>query len=307
MNQGNKTSKPSQFISFATCLFLALVLIVSACTPQTPISTPAPTVTLIRQSPAKTSTPYLTATPRPTATALPTFTPDTSTTLASEFDVPSACLINYLVSRDQNRIGADCNISREFIIVDKLFKTKVTISYHQIYDGDQTSVRMRPLSWSSDNRYLFFTTASRDGPFDLSFDTIGSLYQFDTEKETWSILIRAVSNPYYFFSNDGARFVFLNHYPLENSGFPEHLEVGMMDLASNRSKRVVFRNLWGPLYDELLFEWSDNNDKFAVVLYRPTFHPHEITFNAETLIIDFNKMDMELVQGSNKNNLLREN
>jgi len=301
-------NKTSWGMLYAVYLFGIMASILSACASQTtiPISTQTST-NIPTQRPFETSTPFPTLTPRPTLTIAPTSTLDNIAALASEFDVPAVCLFTgrYLVSKDQNWIGTDCKQNRELIIVDKLSREKITVSYKELDEETPENFSTRPLSWSSDNRYFYFTTRCCD--HDDSYNSNGSLYQLDLEKESWRILVHAVYEPFYFFSNDGEQYVFLNHSPLDSSNSPDHLEIGMVDLLSNKNKRVVFRHLWGPLYDELIFAWSKNNDKFAIVLYRPTFHPHEVTFNKEMLILDFNKMNMELVEEFNRNNLFGEN
>ena len=291
-------------IFYAVCLLGFLASTLSACASQTAIPTQIST-NIPTQRPLETSTPFPTLTPRPTMTIVPTATVDNIAALASDFEIPVVCLFTYRISNDRNWIAADCPLYRELVIANNSLGRKVVLPYQEIENEVPTNFSLRPLSWSSDNRFLYFTTRCCD--YDDSYNSNGSLYQLDIDKESWRILVHAVYEPFYFFSNDGEQYVFLNHSPLDSSSSPEHLEIGMVDLLSNKNKRVVFRHLWGPLYDELIFAWSKDNDKFAIVLYRPTFHPHEVTYNKEMLILDFNKMDMELVEEFNSRNLLGEN
>ena len=80
----------------------------------------------------------------------------------------------------------------------------------------------------------------------------------------------------------------------------------MVEPSAKKSKRVVLKDYWGPLYNEPNFAWSKNNEKFAIVIYQPTFHPHEVLLNEVMLRVDFAKMEMELVEEFNLNKILDE-
>lgn len=303
MRHGNKANKSILVISYATGHVLALVSILSACTLPSTTPTPLPIVTLIQRDPAETSTPFLTATPRPTATASPTSTPDVIATLSSEFEISGLCLFSYLLSNDENWIAADCRISKELIIVNQASKTKNIVRYQDIVDEAQDGLVLHPLSWSKDNKYLYFTT--RCCHYDDALNKTGSLYQYDIEKTIWSKIVRAVYEPYYFFSADGDRIIFLNHHPLESSGYPEHLEIGMIEVSSNKSKRLVLKYYWGPLYEAPHYAWSNQSDLFGIVLdHVIAFHPHTIDTKAVLLRIDFKHWEMELLEDFDSTNLL---
>jgi hypothetical protein len=137
------------------------------------------------------------------------------------------------------------------------------------------------------------------------------------EKESWSILVHTVYEPFYFFSPDGDRYVFFNHYLADNFSFDfaEYLEVGIVDVHSNKNKRIVLRYYWGQ-WEGLKFEgggdgkinykWSKAGDKFAIVLLKVTPHSDSASFESALLTIEFNKMDMELFEKFDENNLLGE-
>ena len=291
-----KKSRAGEQIATYFVLAGMAVLFLAACEHQTVLSTPTPTVTLIQRSPSQTSTPYPTTTPRPTATFSPTPTLNSLASLSVEFNIPEICLFNYLVSRDENWIAADCNLERELIIIEKLSGTRIAIPYQEIYNGDSSLAMSRPLMWSSDNRFLYFTTVYRDGEYDFTFDDTGSLYQFDTENRTWSILVHAIYRPYYFFSEDGERYVYFNH----NNYYTE-LEVGMVEILTKKSKRVVLK---GYMISDLEYEWSRNMNTFAIVLWELQFRNG--TPGNVLLKIDFKKMDMEIIEEFDRNNLLGE-
>jgi len=280
-------------------------ILLTACASQKIVPTASPISTPTQKQPLETNTPTPTATPRPTMTIAPTSTFDKITELASNFDIPGVCLFTYFESGDQNWIGADCNLFREMIIAEKAPGNKFTIPYQEIDNEAPDYFSVRPLSWSSDNRYFYFTT--RCCEYDDSSNSNGSLYQFDIEKETWNILVRAVYEPFYFFSHDGEQYVFLNHYLSESTGLPEHLEIGMVNIRLNENKRVVFRNIWGPIYDKPMYAWSEDGDKFAIILDRLTsLGEHTIESEDILLKISFTKMDMELVEEFDRDNLLEE-
>jgi len=158
MSLKKKSRKINQTASQIFLLTGIIVTFLTSCTTPTAIATVSPTNIPIQTQQLETSTPRPTWTPRPTNTIAPTPTLDNISALASEFDISSLCLFNYLVSRDQNWIGADCKLSKEFVITGKSNKSKITIRYQELYDGDLTHFSVRPLSWSSDDRYLYFTT-----------------------------------------------------------------------------------------------------------------------------------------------------
>jgi hypothetical protein len=299
------SKKKSQAISRIVIFFVLAVMATTslvACASQNISATISPTNSQIQIQPSKTSTSLPTTTPRPTitVTAIPTL--DEITSLASEFGIPSVCLFSYHVSKARSWIGADCKLFRELIIVEKSSGKKIVIPYQEIDEEASGQFSTRPLSWSSDNKYFYFTTRCCENE-----DSNGSLYQFDIDKETWGILVHAVHEPFYFFSNNGERYVFLNHYLSDSSGLPEHLEVGMVNALLNTNNRIVFRYIWGPIDDKPIYVWSENSDKFAIILHRLTsIGEHTIESDEVLLKISFTKMDMELVEEFNRNNLLEE-
>ena len=237
----------------------------------------------------KTVTPTFSETPRPTLTITPTATMDKIAALASEFNVPGVCLFNYRVSNDRNWIGGDCSLYKELIIANRSSEKKIILPYQEIEKEASTHFSTRPLSWSSDNRYLYFTT--RCCEYDDSSNSNGSLYRFDSEKESWDILVHAVDEPFYFFSDDGEHYVYLNHYPRE------HLEIGMVAVLSNKSKRLVLQYYRGPLNETPEYTWSSNGDEFSIVLQKVvTISPHTISTEEVRLNIDFKHWNMELVE-----------
>jgi len=278
-------------------IFICVVtLLLIACTPQetsvTPFQQSSPTSTQIQ----KTHTPTPIQTPRPTFTLTATPTVNTVTELASEFDVPAVCLFAYQVSKDKNWIGADCNISHELIITQKDAKNKTTIPYQDILDKDPNAFRIKPLSWSSDSRYFYFTTTVCCSNYSQREDD-GALYQYDTKNTIWDILVNASYKPYYFFSDDGKRFAYIKQY---NNPYDE-IEVGMVEILTKKNKRIVLK---GYLTEGKEYEWSKNMDKFAIVIWELQFRNG--TPGNVLLIFDFKKMDMEIVEKYNWNNLLTE-
>jgi len=275
-----------------------IALFVVACSPGINVTPPINTLPTQPQfsktvTPLSSKTPNPSITPRPTSTITATPTIDKITVLASEFKVPALCLFTSLVSNDQNWIAANCPMSKELLIVNKSTGKKIILLYQEIEKEVPTYFAILPLSWSSDNRYLYFTTRCCNDY--LSDSSNGSLYRFDIEGESWSILVRAVYEPFYFFSDDGERYVYLNHYPLESSGYPEELEIGMVDVLSNKNKRVVLKYYWGPIYITPEYTWSSNGDEFSIVLEKiVTIHPHTIGTENVRLKIDFKQWYMEL-------------
>lgn len=278
--------------------FIAMIVI--ACNSGTSVTPPInilPTQSQLSKTvtPIFSKTPSPSITPRPTSTITTSPTVDRITALASEFKVPAVCLFIYLVSNDENWIAADCPLSKELIIANKSTGKKIILSYQKIEREIPTYFAIFPLSWSGDNRYLYFTT--RCCNYYLSDSSNGSLYRFDIEEESWNILVHAVYEPFYFFSDNGERYVYLNHYPLESSGYPEELEIGMVDVLSNKTKRLVLKYYWGPLYETPEYSWSSNDDEFSIVLQNiVAIHPHTIDFKEVRLKIDFKHWYMELVE-----------
>lgn len=266
--------------------FVAISIV--ACTSEVSV---APTFTVMpthTQFPG-TVTPIPSEIPRPTLTTTVTPTLDKIAGLASEFNIPGVCLFNYRVSNDRNWIGADCSLYRELIIASKSAAKKIILPYAEIEKDAPTYFSTRPLSWSSDSRYLYFTT--RCCEYDDRSNSNGSLYRFDSEKESWDILVHAIDEPFYFFSDDGEHYVYLNHYPLEQ------LEIGMVDVSSNKSKRLVLQYYRGPLYETPEYTWSSNRDEFLIVLQKiVTISPHTISTEDVHLKIDFKEWSMELVE-----------
>ena len=120
-------------------------------------------------------------------------------------------------------------------------------------------------------------------------------------------MVRAVFEPFYYFSNDGNRYIFLNHYQNStNSLFPEHLEIGIVDILANKNKRAVFQYLLGPFYGKATTKWSKDNNKFAIVLLRPRLEGDQALYDELLLTVDFVHMSMELVEKFDENNLLGE-
>lgn len=288
-----------------------IVLLLSACaSQQIPTGITSPTSVPIEISPSVTVTSIPTITPRPTQTVTATSTVDAITALASEFNIPAECLSAYRISSDRNWIGADCPSASELIIANKSLKSKIILPYQELVKEVDPNLSTLPLSWSSDNRYFYFTTLCCN---DTSSNSNGSLYRFDTEKESLSIIVRGKYEPFYYFSNDGNRYVFLNHYQDSiNSLFPENLEIGMADILANKNKRAVFQYLLGPIYGtdhiygKATTEWSKDNNKFAIVLLRPRLEGDQALYDQLLLTFDFVHMSMKLVEKFDENNLLGE-
>jgi len=276
---------------------LIIAVFVGACTARQGSSTPSSNNLPTSTQTSKTNTPVPTQTLRPVPTVTVTATIDTIAALASEFDIPVACLFSdtYLVSRDQNWIGTDCNAFRELIIVQKGSK-KIVIPYQDILDKSSNAFTILPLSWSSDNRYFYFTTSTVCCSVDNRYEGNGALYQYDAEKNNWGVLINAEyegsEQPYYFFSEDGEHYVYVNQF------YEFNMEIGMVEILAKKSKRVT---LQGFVIDGPEYAWSSNMDKFAIVLWELQFRddrPGNVL-----LKIDFKKMDMELVEEFNRADL----
>lgn len=308
MFSSNKPQTVNQS-SFHRLVLGIITLVFTACLSVPAVATSTP-VFLNQTQPPATSIPTFTftATFKPTITIAATPTLDEITALASKYNIPSVCLFTYLESSDHEWIGADCNLFRELLIAQK-HGEQYKIPYQELPEMDPDYSTIHPLSWSADNRYFYFTPATRCclsfSPFN-SPDTYGSLYQYDTEKKTSSIVIRSIYMPSYFFSNDGKRYIYLNHHTSDHGYSPEYLEIGMVEPNVNKSKRIVLKYYWGPIYNEPIFAWSKNNERFAIVIYQVTFHPHEVDLNKILLKVDFTKMEMEFVEGFNLDKVLEE-
>jgi len=291
--------------SLSTALWVGIIsTLLTACFSSsntvTAISTSPPTPTRL----FATSTTIPTTTPRPTMTTAPTPTLDKVAALASNFNIPSVCLFNYLESKDQNWISADCNLYKELIISDKSSKNSIVIPYQKIDPEASDNFSTLPLNWSGDNRYIYFTT--RCCSYDDQSNSNGSLYQYDIEKKELNIFIHGGYKPSYFFSEDGDKLVYFNQYPQEPP--PQYLEIGMLEKQSNKSKRIVLKGYWGPSYETPVYQWSKNQEKFAVIIHRLAYHIGGIDAVVETtdivLRIDFTKMVMELVEKFDPNDIL---
>ena len=298
-----------QVIFYAVCLLGVLATILSACASQTVTPTLLSVNTLTQSKPSETSTPNPTKTllPSPTITATPR--PSKYTILSSEFDIPKSCVVayptaneTYRISIDQNWIAANCSLYQELVMSNKVSGKQVKVRYKEIETKVPENFLLRPLSWSSDNRYLYFTTRCCD-PDDRE-NSNGSLYRYDLEKESWTILVRGLYKPFYFFSPDGERYVHLNHHTKENWFYPEYLEINMVDVLLDKNKRVVLKGVIGPLEDSPNYEWSATGDKFGIVLDRIYFGGDYSWLEPELLLIDFNYWAMELLDKFDGTNLL---
>lgn len=188
---------------------------------------------------------------------------------------------------------------------NKVSGKQIKIRYKEIESEVPDNFLLRPLSWSSDNRYLYFTTRCCNS--DDRENNNGSLYRFDLEQESWILLVRGLYEPFYFFSPDGERFVYLNHHIREHYFYPEYLEINMVDVLLNKSKRVVLKGLIGPFENSPNYEWSATTGKFGIVLDRIYFGGDHTWLEAELLLIDFNYWGMELFDKFDGTNLLGEN
>lgn len=281
---------------------LAIIAVFAgACTPQEVVATPSPSSFPTSTQILKTNTPPFTQTLTPTATATATPTIDVVTALASEFDVPVLCLPGsmYLISKDQNWIGVDCKFQRKLIIANKSTGSKTVIPFFELDKEAPDYFSTRPLSWSSNNQYFYFTTRCCE-PYEASNQN-GSLYRFDTAKETWDIFIHAVYDPYYFFSDNGDHLVYINHYPFENTiSVVQYIEIGMIEISSNKSKRIVLTGYY--VSQASSYIWSKSDDEFTIILNNPILS--EMRTEEVALRIDFKKMDMWLVEEFSGINLL---
>lgn len=269
-----------------------IAVFVGACTSQEASIPPSPgsfpTSTQIPK--ISTLTPTQTLIPTSTITATPTI--DVVTALASEFDIPPVCLFTntYLVSKDGNWIAVDCKLNRELIVANKSTGSRTVIPFLELDNEAPDYFSTHPLSWSSDNQYFYFTTRCCE-PYEAS-NRNGSLYRFDTEKETWDIFIHAVYDPYYYFSDSGDRLVYFNHHPFENTvSWIQYLEIGMIEISSGKNKRVVLTEYY--MTQDSSYIWS-KSDEFTIIVNHRILS--EMRSEEVALKVDFNKMDMWLVE-----------
>lgn len=278
----------------------AITVIVIACSPRINITstlTIPPTQTRFSKTIASKfyRTPSATLTARPTSTITITPTIDKIVALVSDFKVSILCLSNYRVSNDKNWIGADCPRSQELIIVNKSTGKKIILSYQEIEKDISSNFSIRPLSWSSDNRYLYFTT--RCCEFNDSSSSNGELYRFDTENESWSIQVHVVDRPFYFFSNNGEHYIYLNYLSPEGSDFSEDIEICMVDVKTNKRKRIFLKYYRLSQYDTPEYTWSSDGNQFSLALEKITaLYYDTLDFENAQLSIDFDHWAMELAK-----------
>lgn len=269
------------------------ILFITACVQQnTPSTAISPTDIHLEILPSATNTLRPTTTPRPTPPNTATPKPNSVAALPSEFNIPKSCLAAHVVSNDRNWFAGDCPLYDELIISNKTAGKQIELRYKEIDPGFPDNFSVHPSSWASDNRYLYFTTRccnSNDRD-----NGNGPLYRFDVEKESWSILIRAVYQPFYFFSPDGEKYVYFNHYFVDSTFYPDHLEIGMVDVRSNKNKRVVLRNYMGPIEGRPEIKWSKSENKFAIILNYVNYGWDNVWLSGRLLIVDFNRWEMEL-------------
>ncbi len=279
---------------------LMIAMFVAACTRQEASAIPSPNSLSASTQIPKTSTPIPTQTLlRPTLTSTVTPVMDIVTALALEFDIPAVCLFSntYLVSKDQNWIGTDCKINQEVIIANKLTGTKVAISFLDLGKTDPICFSTRPLHWSSDNKYFYFTGRCYE---QYGGNEMGSLYQVNLKNKAWNTLIRADYEPYYYFSDTGDHLVYVNQHK-SGDAFEDTIEIGMVEISSGENKRLVLSSYYY-ISTPANYAWSRNNDKFAVVLDKIILN--EMRTEEVALKIDFKKMDMWLVEEFSGINLL---
>ena len=309
MLRNNKKLAVRQVIFYAVCLLGVLATILSACASQTVTPTLLSVNTLTQSRPSETSTPNPTKTllPSPTITATPR--PNKYTILSSEFDVPKSCLAayptsneTYRISFDQNWIAANCSLYQELVMSNKISGKQLKVRYKEIESGVPENFSLRPLSWSSGNRYLYFTTRCCNS--DDRKNSNGSLYRFDLEKESWTLLVRGLYEPLYFFSLDGERYIYLNHHKKEDDYYPEYLEIVMIDASLDKGKKVVLKDYIGPIEETPSYKWSANSDKFGIIIERINFGGDYTWTESKLLMIDFNYWAMELLDKFDGTNLL---
>jgi hypothetical protein len=288
------------------------VLLASSCTSPAIPTTTTPAGSSTPTQATATNIPTASQTPKPTLTSVATPTENFIDSIALEFDLPGVCLFDksYLVSRDQDWIGADCNLYQELWIKQKN-QDQITIAYQELSDLDPTYFTIQPLSWSPDNRFFYFTTLTKCCLGFLPYNDAGSygpLYQIDTTNGSWSKLIRDVYKPLYYFSNDGTKYVSLNHFPANTTTYPEYVEIRMTDISANKNKRFVFKNVWGPINGNTpLFAWSQNNAEFAIVVEKLAAITGDTTWLSDALLkIDFTHWKAEIIDEYDESDLLRE-
>lgn len=283
-------------------LFLAIVVfVITACAPSRTTVTPSPISSPTQSQPPKTSTPFATSTLRPTMTIATTATSDILTTLVTQYNVPLVCLSTaYLESRNQEWIATDCKLFQELVISSKAPTNKFTIPYQEIYNEDPNTFSIIPLSWSSDSQYFYFTT--RCCTLENNLNEYGSLYEFDTDKNTWKILVRADEDPYYFFSENGERYIsFNNHIQSEGNGYQIYLEIGMAELSTRTNKRFVLQNYEIKRFEkEQVYVWSKDGNKFALIIGRLN---RSGTVDV-VVVVDFIKNSIERFENANINDVL---
>lgn len=286
--------------------YLISLLVISSCQSLQPRPTHVLSSTPTQIPAIATSTRTHTATPLPIPTITATSTPNTIAVLTSEYNIPGACLINYLQSSDNEWIGADCELYKKFLIAQHS-GDQIEVPYQELSDLDPAYFTVQPLNWSADSRYFYFAPNVKCClgylPFNDS-NTYGSLYQFDTEKREWHAFIHAIYAPYYYFSADGNRLAYFNHHLFKDVSAIEYLEVGMIEISSSKSKRIVLTGYNVPISELPRHAWSNSNDKFAIVLEHVIFS--ESRTDHVLLRIDFNKMDMELLEEFSPGALLDE-
>lgn len=307
-----KTTKVRQAIFHAVCSLGILATTLSACASQTVISTPFSTNTLTSTKPSITSTSDPTKTLRPTSTITATPRPSKFTILSSEFDVPKSCLVayptvneTYQISIDQNWIAANCSLYQELVMSNKVSGNQIKVRYKEIEPKVPENFSLRPLSWSNDNKYLYFT--SRCCNPDNRENSNGSLYRFDLEEGFWTLLVHGLYEPFYFFSSDGNRYIYLNHHKKENDYYPEYLEIVMIDVSLNKGKKIVLKDYIGPIENSPSYKWSASNDKFAIFIDKITFGGDYTMLESDLLIINFDTFVMEFVDGVDFTRLFVEN
>ncbi len=274
-------------------LGITISLLVGCVAPVNSTLPVSPTITYTEFSPSATSTSRPTTTPRPTPrdTAIPK--PNSIAAMPSEFNIPKSCLPAHVVSIDLDWFAGDCPLYDELIISNKTSGKQIKIRYKEIDPNFSDDFSTYPLSWASDNRYLYITTRCCD-PDDRDSSN-GALYRFDIGTETWGILIRAVYQPFYFFSPDGEKYVYLNHYFVDSTIYPDHLEIGMVDVRLNKNKRVVLRNYMGPIEGRSQIKWSKSENQFAIVLNYVNYESDNVWLSGRILFVDFNLWEMLLL------------
>jgi hypothetical protein len=279
---------------------LIATVFLAACTSQMVKVVPSPNRFPTSTQVIKTSMPIPTQTLRPTATITATPTIDIIAALASEFDVPPICLFSdrYLISKDQNWIGADCKLNREVIITNKSTRDKITIPFLELDSENASCFSIRPLRWSNDNQYFYFTGRCYE---QYGGNEMGSLYQVDINNKAWNILIHADHYPYYYFSEDGDQLVYVNQH-ISGNAFESSIEIGMVDISLGKNKRLVLSDYFYNIETPADHAWSKSSDKFAIILNNSILN--EMRAEEVALIVNFNKMDMWLVEDFSGINLL---